>query len=262
MGTVSIGNVALGDGHIKVIVPLTARGTAGLLAEAAELAGQPADIAEWRIDYFGPVAGGDPEIAEIRAAAAALAKATPLPILATFRTAREGGHPIDDDAYRALLIALAESGSVAAIDLEIARGAAVTGPVLEAAYKAEVPVIGSFHDFEATPGAPAIRAKLEELAASGADILKVAYMPASSADVLTLLDATRQASAELPQPLITVAMGELGTLSRVAGGLVGSSATFARVTGPSAPGQVPASELAPVLRALEKWTAAPPSSAI
>ena len=74
----------------------------------------------------------------------------------------------------------------------------------------------------------------------GADICKIATMPHSPADVLTLLDATRiMAEEHADRPLITMAMGALGIVSRVSGETFGSAATFGMAGTPSAPGQIP-----------------------
>jgi 3-dehydroquinate dehydratase-1 len=44
-------------------------------------------------------------------------------------------------------------------------------------------------------------------------------------------------------PLITVSMGTLGIISRIAGGMFGSDMTFGAVEKTSAPGQIPIAEL-------------------
>jgi len=89
--------------------------------------------------------------------------------------------------------------------------------------------------------------------ALGADICKIAVMPRSAADVLTLLDATRIMHEEYAdRPLITMSMGGLGVVSRIAGQVFGSAATFGMVGTASAPGQVDASELRALLDVLER----------
>ena len=54
----------------------------------------------------------------------------------------------------------------------------------------------------------------------------------------------------LPVRLITMAMGDLGVLSRVLGHLYGSAATFAALTDASAPGQLPLPDLDALLSAI------------
>ena len=52
----------------------------------------------------------------------------------------------------------------------------------------------------------------------GADLPKLAVMPRCPGDVLALLSATLRASAQIG-PVITMAMGSLGKVSRVCGGM-------------------------------------------
>lgn len=78
---------------------------------------------------------------------------------------------------------------------------------------------------------------------TGADIIKLAVMPKTLADVQLLLDATQDASVQ--QPLITISMGLIGQQSRVVGYRYGSEMTFATLDNQqtSAPGQLTIDEL-------------------
>jgi 3-dehydroquinate dehydratase len=49
------------------------------------------------------------------------------------------------------------------------------------------------------------------------DVVKLAVMPESNDDVLNLMVATHDASQNISQPIITMAMGSLGAVTRVAG---------------------------------------------
>ena len=91
---------------------------------------------------------------------------------------------------------------------------------------------------------------LEKMEQLGADICKVAVMPHTPEDVLTLLSATEERARVSGVPLITMAMGPLGTVSRVCGELVGSCLTFGTLGAASAPGQLPAQQLAEMLELL------------
>ncbi len=64
-------------------------------------------------------------------------------------------------------------------------------------------------------------------------------MPTTPDDVLNLLRATYRAIQILEQPLISISMGALGVLTRIAGWQYGSSVTYAVGHGSSAPGQIP-----------------------
>ncbi|HFB3637004.1 TPA: type I 3-dehydroquinate dehydratase, partial [Neisseria gonorrhoeae] len=84
-----------------------------------------------------------------------------------------------------------------------------------------------------------------------ADICKIAVMPQSSEDVLTLLSATLEAKRLVAKPVITMSMGQTGAVSRLAGQVFGSSITFGSGTQNSAPGQIGVSALRAALDCLE-----------
>lgn len=246
MPAVTIRDVTLGEGRPKIVVPVTGPTSPELLAEVGALAGSPADVVEWRVDHF---AAADDAAAVVEAARALAAAAGPRPLLVTFRTAAEGGaRALDDAAYGALCRAVAGSGAADLLDVELLRDEAVVRDVVAAAHAAGVAVVMSSHDFDGTPPAAQLVARLGRMVALGADVAKVAVMPHDADDVLALLSATRQARRDHPDvPLITMAMGGLGVVSRLAGEVFGSAATFGAVGRPSAPGQVPADALAGVL---------------
>ena len=86
----------------------------------------------------------------------------------------------------------------------------------------------------------------------GADILKIAAMPQSRKDVLTLLSATEEMDRRTTKPLITMSMGPAGMISRLCGEVFGSALTFGAVGKVSAPGQIDAKDLAHVLNLIHQ----------
>ncbi len=96
----------------------------------------------------------------------------------------------------------------------------------------------SNHDFKATPPQGELINRMRRMQAVGGDVLKIAVMPATSSDVVTLLSATDKMAAETNRPLVTKSMGKLGVVSRLAGEVFGSSLTFGTVGKSSAPGQI------------------------
>src|SRR4029450_6364670 len=83
-------------------------------------------------------------------------------------------------------------------------------------------------------------AKVGEMQELGADIAKIAVMPQKPEDVLRLLHVTVLARRQFPRlPLVTMSMGALGSITRVAGFLYGSDMAFAVGKAASAPGQIP-----------------------
>ena len=85
--------------------------------------------------------------------------------------------------------------------------------------------------------------RLTRMQEMGADVAKIAVMPQSREDVMTLMEATMEADHSLDIPVVTMSMGRMGVLSRLAGTLTGSAMTFASVGEASAPGQIPIEQM-------------------
>jgi 3-dehydroquinate dehydratase-1 len=254
----------LGDGRVPAIcVSLLAGNPQDLEDEFQSLLAARPDVVEWRADHFLAAASPRdvadlpdksgllgasnlPDAANLLAVAARLRElAGDVPLLFTLRSAREGGVAggLDDAQAAIVQEAAARSAKFDLIDLELAALPRLRERVLPAARDSGTRIVLSAHDFSATPTAAEIFALLERAAASGADVAKVAVMPRTMGDVLALLAATERAHRELTLPVITMAMGPLGVLSRVFGGLFGSALSFAAGRTASAPGQLPISEL-------------------
>ena len=87
----------------------------------------------------------------------------------------------------------------------------------------------------------------------GADIPKIAVMPRSRKDVLTLLAATEEmASNYADRPIITMSMSGMGSISRIACEAFGSCLTFGSGDKASAPGQIHAQELHSLLKSIHQ----------
>ena len=87
----------------------------------------------------------------------------------------------------------------------------------------------------------------------GADIPKIAVMPQSKEDVLTLLAATEEMNRKhADRPIITMSMAGTGVISRLCGEVFGSALTFGAARKASAPGQMGVEDLAQVLSLLHK----------
>ena len=109
----------------------------------------------------------------------------------------------------------------------------------------------SYHNFQMTPPRGEMVAKLRAMQALGAAIPKIAVMPHDAGDTLRLLAATWDMHEHYAdRPILTMAMGAVGAVSRVAGETFGSALTFGAVGSASAPGQLPSTVLRPMLDAL------------
>ena len=174
------------------------------------------------------------------------------PIIFTRRSIAEGGEPIaiGNDEVVQLYDAVGASGLIDFLDFEMSNDAAQVRRVRENAQRHGARVILSYHNFGYTPGLDFLVQRFLEAERLGGDVAKVAVMPRDRADVLTLLAATAQADAKSRIPLISMAMGPLGSVTRMIGGEFGSSLSFAVGEGSSAPGQIPIADLAAVFAVL------------
>jgi 3-dehydroquinate dehydratase-1 len=234
--------VRLGGGTLAVIVPLTGADAAALVAQAAEVRAAAPDLVEWRVDLVdlvGTSAPGAPDLAALVSTGRRVVdELAGLPLLVTIRTAAEGGRAsAEPEAYLATLAALVGAGVADLVDVEVMLGAQTVRRAVRIAHDAGVPVVASNHDIRATPARAELMGRLRRMVELGADVLKIAVTPLDAGDVLELLAATWAATRTLDRPVIAISMGDLGVVTRLAGGVFGSAATFATVGPASAPGQ-------------------------
>jgi len=235
----------LGGETPLICTPLVGRSRERILAEAATVVAKKPDVIEWRVDYFEAIG----ETAAVLDVARALRTVVgELPIIFTRRSIKEGGEPIgigDEEVVR-LYDAVAASRLVDFIDFEMGNDPDHVRHVRASTRAHETRLILSYHNFGYTPGAEFLVQRFLEAERQGADVAKVAVMPRDRMDVLTLLAATAQADAKGRIPLISMAMGPLGSVTRMVGGVFGSSLSFAVGDTASAPGQIPIADLAVV----------------
>ncbi len=235
----------LGGETPLICTPLVGRSRQRILAEAASVVAKKPDVIEWRVDYFEAI--GD--VAAVLDAAHALRAAVgELPVIFTRRSSKEGGEPIgigDEEVVR-LYDAVAATRLVDFIDFEMGNDPDHVRRVRDSTRAHGARLILSYHNFSYTPGIDFLVQRFLEAERLGADVAKVAVMPRDRMDVLTLLAATAQADARGRIPLISMAMGPLGSVTRMVGGVFGSSLSFAVGDTASAPGQIPIADLSTV----------------
>ena len=248
MNPVVVRNVKIGEGMPKICVPIVGETQDEILQEAREIVGSAADLVEWRVDWFESAF----EVEKVKALAEELRRELgEIPLLFTFRTKAEGGEKeITYEQYAELLHQVADAKLVDMIDVEVYINEDVTKLVAELKDR-EVVVVGSNHDFYKTPSKAEIIKRLCYMQEIGVDIPKIAVMPQSSKDVLTLLNATEEMVAHYAQsPIATMSMAGMGAVSRVAGEIFGSALTFGALKKASAPGQIQADKLKEILEIL------------
>ena len=249
MEIVKLRDVEIGIGSPKIIVPIVGRSREEILARAQELTNIPLHVVEWRVDFYQDVNDLPSVLSTLRALREALGN---IPILFTFRTRKEGGErELPPDRYTKLNLAAALSGDVDAVDVEIFSGDSVVRENIDGIHQAGRIVVGSNHDFQRTPSQADLIFRLRKMQDMGADIPKIAVMPQSAGDVLTLLSATEEMTrCYADRPIITMSMSSQGVVSRLCGEVFGSSMTFGAVGQVSAPGQIPVDQLRQVLEIL------------
>lgn len=247
---VLVRNTRIGNGIPKICVPIVEKDLSSILDTARNIKTSCPDLVEWRCDHFDQAE--DPEAA-VHVLKALHEILDDIPVLFTFRTEKEGGaKSISADAYEHLNCQVAKSRQADLIDVEIFTGDDTVRGILASAHHAGVPVVASNHHFHETPDQDTLLSIFTKMDQMGADILKIAVMPQSRKDVLTLLSATEEMDRLTARPLITMSMGPLGMISRLSGEVFGSALTFGAVGKVSAPGQIDAGDLAGVLKLIHK----------
>jgi 3-dehydroquinate dehydratase I len=254
---IDVNGRSLADGRLPAVcAPLVARTDSALLAEAAAVVAKGPDLLEWRVDFYEGIAG---TARVLRVAGALREVANGIPLLFTRRSQREGGQAIalDEAGVVALYREVCTSGLVDLMDFEMGNDPADVAQVRAFTRAAGVPLVLSFHDFGGTPPTTELSARFAQAKALGADVAKVAVMPSGMEDVHRLLGATLQASETLGIPVISMAMGPLGAVSRLCGGVFGSALTFAMGAAASAPGQMPIEDVRAGLAVLQRAQGSP-----
>lgn len=236
--SVKVRDIELGKGKVKICVPIMGKDLSSLKKEIETLDGLYYDLVEWRVDFYE-------DLNEVIADGETVRKLLGnTPILATLRTSKEGGNKeVSKEDYASFYASLIDTKNVDLIDVEAFMNEETAHRVITYAHANDVKVILSNHDFHATPEKEEIVRRLRYMDSLQGDICKIACMPNSAEDVLTLLSATHTASEMIERPLITMAMGKLGVVSRLSGETFGSCLSFGCAEKASAPGQINANDL-------------------
>lgn len=249
MAIVKVRNIEIGAGIPKICVPIVDKTEEEILESSKKITETKADLVEWRVDWFD-------EIFDFEKVQEVLGKLREVlgdrPILFTCRTANEGGQiSLTKEQYICLNQCAIESRHADLVDVEVFGYQEAVKELVTFAHKCDVKVVGSNHDFHATPKKEEIIRRLIFMQELGADIPKIAVMPQNKQDVLTLLSATEEMVREHDlAPVVTMSMGPQGVISRIAGKVFGSAMTFGTVGKASAPGQLDVAELRMAMKIL------------
>lgn len=235
---------------VKTIVPITAKTKEQALAQAQVIANTAdADLAEFRIDLLSFASDTKQVIALGHELKKILGNK---PMIATIRTKNEGSQlEISDADYGKTYQAYLKNPFMDWLDVEMFRDQKVVSEIVQKAHQKKVLVVMSNHNFQKTPSQDEIEKRLLKQDQMGADVLKIAVMPKSKQDVFTLMNATLKVSQQTTKPLLTMSMGQLGTISRVATANMGGSYSFGMIGQASAPGQIDVTKLKQILQTVQ-----------
>lgn len=193
------------------------------------------DVIELRLDTLKLPA------TEVRAALSG----NSVPVLLTARHPAEGGQGSEDAAGRmALLEPLLDLAAL--VDIEL-RSAMDMRSLVQKAQGMGVRVIGSFHDFQATPGEEVLRGAINFAQPAGLDAVKLATFLNGPADLNRLITLTSETHR---LRLSAMGMGPLGRVSRLVLAKCGSLLNYGYLGESNAPGQWPAPRLKELLAEL------------
>ena len=249
--SVTVRGIEFGSGMPKISLPDVGQTEDDKLKQAQKALSRQPDCMELRIDCFLEVADVEKVLHTLKRLRNTIGE---MVLLFTFRSDREGGRQAITVAdYQRLCKQVCESGFIDLLDVEAFMQDGLLNSVSRMAHDNGVYVVGSNHDFDSTPEEQEIVRRLRFMDDGGADLPKIAVTPQKERDVLTLLSATLQ-YYEMggEKPIITMSMGDMGMISRIAGEIFGSSLTFAVMDEASAPGQLPIDQVKEVLSILHK----------
>ena len=215
---------------MKLVVSVTPRN----LEEAQQIDAHrftDADLIEWRADFL--------EKDEIlKVAPAIFEKFAGRELLFTLRTKQEGGNiQLSDEEYVTLIKDVAHLYQPDYVDFEYFSHKEKFEEMLEFPN-----LVLSYHNFDETP--ENMMEILSELTSLTPKAVKVSVMAHSEQDVLDLMNYTRGFKTLNPeQEFVTISMGKVGKISRIASDLTGSSWSFASLDESTAPGQISLSNM-------------------
>ncbi|MDR0330557.1 MAG: type I 3-dehydroquinate dehydratase [Chitinispirillales bacterium] len=137
------------------------------------------------------------------------------------------------------LVSLAKYVDIIDIELGMPKWRKVVDGIADSAV-----VMVSEHDFNATPDAAGLGAIVKRAIAQGARIVKIAATAKCPADVTRLLRFTEDCET----PLVAMAMGDIGKISRVIAPMFGSLFVYGYLRKPLVPGQLSALKIIGALR--------------
>ncbi len=259
MGYCEIKGKKIGQRRPMVCVPLVGRSDEEILKQLDEILEKSKettiDMVEFRGDFYEGLAVME-DLSNILKIVFRKLEKKGMVLLFTIRSNSEGGEKLvfETPSIFEINSYVINNKLADMVDVELFAGEKSAKELILLAKKNNVKIIMSNHDFSTTPEKDEIIRRLVSMQELGADIAKVAVMPESMSQVFNLLEATYDMKVNHNStPVVTMSMGKMGAISRMTGGIFGSSVTFATVGEASAPGQIPAKELGLVMDIIDEY---------
>jgi 3-dehydroquinate dehydratase I len=164
-----------------------------------------------------------------------------IPLLMTARSPNEGGRNNLSAIQRELLLK-GHLPYASLVDIEIASIPDM-GDTLEACREGEIPVIGSFHDFEEVPDLEILQEMAHMAKSAGLQAVKFALTVQKTTDLARLIELLEFSRTEVGLPTSVMGMGALGKVSRLMLAKCGSCLNYGFLDEATVPGQWAAAEL-------------------
>lgn len=250
MGICEVKKVKIGEGMPKVCIPIVADEIDSIIKGFEAIKDLDFDIIEFRIDYFKEIFN-DVALDELFTKIKELNITKP--IIITCRTSNEGGNvEITIPEYKSLYIKALQYNIFDIYDLELKLGTNLIIDLTTLIHENDRKVLISNHDFDRMHSIDTIMERFNLMNSYNGDIYKIAMMPETIGDVLSMLEVTDWATHEFTKPVVTMSMGQLGLMTRLVGEQFGSSITFATYDKSSAPGQINYEDVKTVLSIIHK----------
>ncbi|AYC71947.1 type I 3-dehydroquinate dehydratase [Lactiplantibacillus plantarum] len=219
MKEVTVGELTLATGKPKIGVVLAGATREDLLRKAGQILTSVAQIVIWRLNPYQEL---DNRAELVNTAAQLQQVLGTIPLIAMFSMANEA--PEYYQTYQTLV----NNRSVAGVDIDLAM---VNQPDFMTLTKQmrtnRIRLIASQTVTTATTGD--LLATYRELAATGADVVRVTVASHDAQTVLALMAATEQAQQQLAVPIVATATGKFGRYNSVCSHLTGSAIAFGHV---------------------------------
>ncbi len=220
----------------RICVPIMARDTEDAV-EKMKKGAEWADLFEIRLDVM--------ESFDLDR----IIRSSPLPVLVTYRSVKEGGKGKADYTIRTHHLIKAMEAGADLVDVEFTMPLGFRELIWE--HRGTSRVVLSIHLLNNTPSPEDLEKTFRKMAATGADMVKIVTRARSWEDNLRVLSLIPLAVATGVK-IAAFCLGPMGKISRVACPLMGGSLTFASLEEgqESAPGQIPAPEMKKILEVL------------